>query len=140
MLLVKLMSMNSINFDLKECNFSDEANNKSDGLGEGRDGSGRAAIFRMTNLPHCFTMEGHYATGLRLNTLKPRFDLVNKVKIAKETNPVQDITSAMYRGKKSPNFTPDVFKDVGRAFLVSILDFEYVNPVTRIVKSLDESL
>lgn len=47
-LLAKLMSMNSVNFDLEESNFSDESNNKKDRKGMGRDGSGRAATYRLT--------------------------------------------------------------------------------------------
>ncbi len=35
-------------------------------------------------------------------------------------------------------FNTEVFKDIGRAYLVSILDIEGINPVTRILKNLDE--
>ena len=48
MMIPKLMSLNSVNFDLKECSFSDEKNNIKDGKGFGRDGSGRAGIFKET--------------------------------------------------------------------------------------------
>ena len=47
-LLAKLMSLNCVNFDLQECNFSDEANNKKDGKGMGREASGRAATYKIT--------------------------------------------------------------------------------------------
>lgn len=49
MLIPKLMSMNSVNFDFKQCNFQDEKNNIKDKIGTSREGSGRAAIFRATN-------------------------------------------------------------------------------------------
>jgi hypothetical protein len=75
MLFPKLMSLNCVNFDSKECVFSDEKNNVKDGKGFGRDGSGRAAIYRETKIVHCFTLEAHYATGVRVNPLKPRFDI-----------------------------------------------------------------
>lgn len=68
--------MNSINFDLNECNFSDEANNSKDGLGKSRDASGRAGTYKVTKLPHCFTMECNYANGLRVNHIKPRMNLI----------------------------------------------------------------
>ena len=90
----------------------------------GRDGSGRAAIFRETGLTHCFTLEGNYVTGVRVNPLKPRFDIINKTKLVKEDNPIQDVNSVFYKGKKTPIFTPEVFKDIGRSVLVSILDYE----------------
>ena len=131
------MSLNSVNFDLKESSFTNE-NNKKDGKGMGRDGSGRAGTYRATGIPHCFTLECNYATGLKINLLKPRLDLVKKVKLAKEENPISDSTSSFYKGKKAPLFNSDVFKDVGQSFLVGILDLEMINPVTRILKSLDE--
>ena len=71
------MSLNSVNFDIRESNFSDDHNNVVDGKGMGRDGSGRATVFRETNVPHCFTLECNYATGVRTNTLKARYDILN---------------------------------------------------------------
>lgn len=69
MLLPKLMSMNCVNFDFTECSFNDVDNNKKDLKGDSREGSGRAAVFKMTGLPFCYTLEGNYATGIRINTL-----------------------------------------------------------------------
>lgn len=57
------MTLNCCNFDLAECNFNDEDNNKLDNKGKGRDSSGRAVIFRETGVTHCFTLETNYATG-----------------------------------------------------------------------------
>jgi cytosolic carboxypeptidase protein 5 len=71
-MLPKLMSLNSVNFDFTECSFNDADNNKKDLKGDSREGSGRAAVFKMTGLPYCYTMEGNYATGLRINTLQCR--------------------------------------------------------------------
>lgn len=45
MLIPKIMSLNSTNFDFRECNFQDEKNNVVDKKGDSRDGSGRAVIF-----------------------------------------------------------------------------------------------
>jgi len=79
------MSMNSVNFDFMECNFSDEKNNIKDKKGDSRDGSGRAAIFRETGgNPLTFTFEANYATGLRINTLSSRYDSINDKKLIKE--------------------------------------------------------
>lgn len=49
--------------------------------------------------------------------------------------------SAFYKqaGWKSPVYNTEVFKDIGRAYLISILDIEGINPVTRILKSFDET-
>lgn len=140
LLIPKLMSLNSVNFDFKESNFNDESNNAADGKGKGRDGSGRAVVFKETAVPHCFTMECNYATGLRTNTLNKRFDIVKQVKLAKEDSFIADLGSSYYKNKKVPLYTPTVFKDVGASFLVAILDYECFNPVTRLLKDSNETL
>ncbi len=78
------MSLNSVNFDYKECNFNDVDNNKKDLKGDSREGSGRASIFKLTGLPFCYTMEGNYAVGLRINTLQPRFNIAEGKRLLKE--------------------------------------------------------
>lgn len=83
MLLPKLISMNSLNFDFMECCFSDKlmkVKDKGDGLS--REGSGRVSIMRATDeLPNCYTLECNYASGKRLNHLFP--------KVIKETEKVE---------------------------------------------------
>mmetsp|Transcript_1257 Transcript_1257/g.2274 ORF Transcript_1257/g.2274 Transcript_1257/m.2274 type:complete len:155 (+) Transcript_1257:216-680(+) len=70
MLIPKLMSLNSVNFDFRQCNFQDEKNNVKDKNGDSRDGSGRAAMFReLGRHPLTYTFEANYATGHRINTL-----------------------------------------------------------------------
>jgi hypothetical protein len=69
MLLPKLMSLNCVNFDFRECSFNDAENNKKDLKGDSREGSGRAAVFKISGVPYCYTLEGNYATGHRINTL-----------------------------------------------------------------------
>ena len=88
LLFAKLMSLNSVNFDYKECNFNDVDNNKKDLKGDSREGSGRASIYKLTGLPLCYTMEGNYAVGLRINTLQPRFNMTDGKRILKEDHPV----------------------------------------------------
>lgn len=134
------MSLNSVNFDLVESNFSDESNNVVDKKGDSRNSSGRATIYRETGLPHCFTLECNYCSGVRLNILKPRFDLQSKTKLLKEESYVTDINSTYYKNKKSPIYVPDVFKDIGRAYLISILDLEGINPLSRLIKSESETI
>ena len=73
MLLPKLISMNSLNFDFAECSFSDKLMNckdKKDGLS--REGCGRVSIMRLTGLPNCYTLECNYASGRRINHLSPK--------------------------------------------------------------------
>ena len=142
-LLPKLLSLNCVNFDLRECNFDDAVNNKKDKKGDSRASSGRATIFRETNsgdVVYCFTLEANYTTGLRINTLQPRFDLEEGKRILKEEHPVQDTSSAFYKIRKIPVFGNDVYKDVGRAFLISVLDLHGINPLTRLVKAPGEDV
>lgn len=73
MLLPKVISLNSLNFDYNECNFSDKMMNvrdKKDGLS--REGSGRVAIMKATNLANCYTLECNYASGKRINHIFPK--------------------------------------------------------------------
>ena len=100
------MSLNSPNFDFRECNFSDEKNNVKDKKGDSRDGSARASIFRETGgNPLTYTFEANYCTGLRINPLNQRYDAENDKKIIKEDSAISDIASQIYRGRKSPIFT-----------------------------------
>lgn len=137
-MLAKLLSLNCVNFDLRECNFDDATNNKRDRKGDSRANSGRATIFRETNsgdVPYCFTLEGNYATGLRVNTLEPRFDMNEGVFIMREDYAVQDTSSEFYRNtqKGIPIFGSEVYFDVGRAFLISVLDLHAINPLSRLL-------
>ena len=73
MLLPKLISMNSLNFDFLECSFSDKMMNckdKKDGLS--REGCGRVSIGKLTSLPNCYTLECNYASGRTINRLTPK--------------------------------------------------------------------
>ena len=65
----KLISMNCVNFDFLECNFSDEIMTKVDRKGESREGSGRVDIHKATGIIHCYTLECNYHNGKRLNHL-----------------------------------------------------------------------
>lgn len=75
MLLPKLLSMNSLNFDFLECSFSDKmmtVKDKKDGLS--REGCGRVSIMKLTGLPNCYTLECNYASGRRINHLAPKLN------------------------------------------------------------------
>jgi hypothetical protein len=133
--------MNSPNFDFSACNFQDEKNNVADAKGDSRDGSARASIFRDTDRnPLTYTFEANYCTGLRFNPLNHRYDLENCKVLAKEDTNVTDITSSIYKGRKSPVFTPDIFFEVGQSLVIALLDYDCINPVTRLIKKKGETL
>lgn len=73
MLLPKLVSLNSLNFDFCECSFSEkmmQCKDKKDGLS--REGCGRVSIMKLTGIPNCYTLECNYAGGKRINHLPPK--------------------------------------------------------------------
>ena len=74
MLLPKLVSFNSLNFDWMECSFSDKmmhCKDKKDGLS--REGSDRVGIMKACDgLPNCYTLECNYASGKRINHMYPK--------------------------------------------------------------------
>lgn len=70
MLFAKLVSLNSLNFDFAECNFSEKLMSVKDkGVGLSREGSGRVGIMKATGIVHSYTLECHYQTGKRINHL-----------------------------------------------------------------------
>lgn len=40
----------------------------------------------------------------------------------------------------APDFTPEIWNDVGRSVLVSLLDYDGINPVSRLVSSSSDCL
>jgi hypothetical protein len=61
--------------------------------------------------------------------------------------PITDSKSKFYtehngKGDKrsAPPYNVEVFKDIGRAFLIAILDFKKINPVSRIPQSYYKNL
>ena len=135
------MSLNCVNFDFRECSFNDEKLNIKDKKGDSRDGSGRAVMFRETDSnPLTYTFEANYCTGLRTNSLSSRWDMASQKKIVKEDSVIHDTSSNFYRGRKVPIYTPEVYFDVGKSLLIALLDYDCLNPVSRLLKKKDETL
>ena len=143
MLLPKLISMNSLNFDFLECSFSDKMMNckdKKDGLS--REGCGRVSIGKLTGIPNCYTLECNYASGRTINRLTPK--LIRATGQHEPEIPVTDPHSKIYEDcfakgqlikNKAPVYTIEIFEDVGRAFCVGLLDYNDCNPISRLPTS-----
>lgn len=138
MLLPRCVSLNSLNFDFDECCFADKMMDivdKKDGLS--REGSGRVAMMKATGLANCYTLECNYASGNRINRLYPKVGPDGKIEA--ETHWVNEEKCQYYQEYKdadqSPPYNIAVFEDVGRAFLIGLLDFYCLNPVSRLPKS-----
>ena len=131
--------MNSLNFDFNECSFSEKMMNvvdKKDGLS--REGSGRVAIMKATNLPNCYTLECNYASGKRINHLFPKTNSKTGKQEA-ETSWITDAKCQFYQEYKdadqSPPYNIAIFEDIGRAFLIGLLDFYNLNKISRLIIS-----
>ncbi|XP_059472079.1 cytosolic carboxypeptidase-like protein 5 [Neocloeon triangulifer] len=117
-LMPKLMSLNSLHFHFTSCNFSKRnmyLRDKRDGMS--REGSGRVAVFKMTGLVRCYTLECNYNTGRIVNTL-PSSGKDNGKSPAAPVVP--------------PKYNPPLFEEVGKSMAVSILDLTGSNPLSRI--------
>lgn len=136
MLLPRLISLNSLNFDFVECSFSEKMMNckdKKDGLS--REGSGRVAMYKATGNPLCYTLECNYASGRRINHLSSK--LIHATGEYEAELSITDCHSKIYTGlvTKAPPYTIEIFEDVGRAFCIGILDYIEKNPISRVPTS-----
>ncbi|XP_072757587.1 cytosolic carboxypeptidase-like protein 5 [Anoplolepis gracilipes] len=127
MLLPKLMSINNPHFHFTSCNFAERNMyiiDKRDGMS--REGSGRVAVYKMTDLIRSYTLECNYNSGRLVNTIPARVrDGVNKT---------------MNHMFVPPKYTPAVFEAVGAALGPSILDLTGSNPNSRLPNSQYRSL
>ena len=122
MLFARLISLNSLNFDFQECSFSEKLMNAKDGgSGLSREGSGRVGIFKATGNVHCYTLECHYQTGRRINVLTPKYN--SDINDMEPEDPVTDRNSKTYKETRTPNYTVEIFEDVGRAVSIALLEF-----------------
>jgi len=113
MMIPKLMSLNCVNFDFRECIFSDEKS-KLKNPNDDKEGQVLSSIFKeTTNNPFTYTFDINYTTGLRINNLAWRYDVINDKKLLKEESPIHDTTSSIYKGMKPPIFTQEIYADVG---------------------------
>ena len=71
-LLPKLISLNSLNFDFLECSFADHMMTVKDSDGSSREGCSRVVVMWMSGKPNCYTLECNYASGRRINQLAPK--------------------------------------------------------------------
>ena len=108
-------------------------NAKDGGSGLSREGSGRVGIFKATGNVHCYTLECHYQTGRRINVLTPKYN--SDINDMEPEDPVTDRNSKTYKETRTPNYTVEIFEDVGRAVSIALLEFAQCNPISRMPTS-----
>ena len=99
----KLISMNTINFDFEESNFTEKLMTKKDKNQQQtkdlktREGAGRVAIHKdCGGLIYSFTMECNYSCGIKLNKINKRLDTQTN-KFLSENDPILDQNSKIYK-------------------------------------------
>jgi len=157
----RLVGLNTPYMDLSGCDFSQKnmlTKDKNDQT-VSKAGSGRVAIFKSINLTRCYTLECNYNIGKVLSSTAPATCAPLKRKgkgkriSSRDSNederkstrqsPRQPSPERTYSANISPNsvkYTPVVWKDVGKACAVAILDMVQQNPWSRIDKSMYKSL
>lgn len=125
MLLAKLMSINCPHFDFSSCNFS--AQNMYQGgsrEGQSKEGSGRVSLYTLTGIVHSYTLECNYNTS-------------------RHVIPIPYVDGSMtppWPSNKPPRYSPEIYHQVGRALLISILDAGGKNPMSRVPYSAHKNL
>ena len=136
MMIPKLMSLNCVNFDFRECSFTQVLTESIDGKLVKQS---RSAMFMGINNPFTYTLDINYSFGHRMNSLAWRYDVHNDKKLPKEDLAVQDTNSQLYKGLKTPVFCPKIYADVGSSLLTAMLDYDQINPITRLVYQSGQS-
>ena len=63
----KILSLNSKILDYGKCDFSEKLMKIKDKTGTTREGAGRVAIYKLTGMLLCFTLECNYNAGVNYN-------------------------------------------------------------------------
>lgn len=88
-------------------------------------GTGRVGLYMVSRLPHCYTLEVNYRLALWRNLPLPNKPLSEK-----------HLPDYVFKRKKvRDEMNLDTFEDVGKALVISILDLEELNPLSRIKTS-----
>lgn len=111
------------------------AADKSDGLS--KDGAGRVAIYKATNLVHSYTLECNYNSGRVTNKLfDPTFLHADEIPITYGSNALDYdliVNSPFYNTTTDTYFYRiSDFESVGSALIYAFLDLNCINTASRI--------
>ena len=125
-LFAKLMALNCVNFDFDGSSFSEKnvrVKDKREGLS--KEGSGRVALFKASNLPRCYTLECNYHSG----------KVINDIPITPLDNDEQDQFSSPLYENGPPPYDIGIFENIGKGICVTMLDMIDRNPYSRLQAS-----
>ena len=142
-LYTRLVALNSRYFDWAECSWYEH---------EPHEGSARSALYTATGLPLIFTLECNYDSGASVNALPPRHVAgiplgrlspepppppsaaaeaalaVSAAAVASDSVAVGDADDV----DNSTKYTPDAWRDIGKALALALLDLAAANPASRL--------
>ena len=111
-------------------------------------GSGRAAVFALTQLPLIFTLECNFDSGVNVSRRPLRHDNGAAAAAAATADPVGAISATLDpRGRMSPEptaeeqaalegedakYTPAAWREVGQSIALATLDMSGANPASRL--------
>eukprot|EP00753_Platysulcus_tardus_P021112 PLAT863.1.p1 GENE.PLAT863.1~~PLAT863.1.p1 ORF type:complete len:559 (+),score=186.85 PLAT863.1:42-1718(+) len=121
-----LVALNTPYLEYSACNFSEKNMKHKDRRDKGlsKEGSGRVAIYRATDILYSYTLECNYNTGRCCNDV-PAADAGGDGRATPE-RPSRGIV---------PKYTTAMWADVGKACVIALLDMHNCNPWPRIGNS-----
>ena len=160
-----LVSINTPYLDIGGCDFSKKnmaAKDKKDNT-VSKEGSGRVGVFKSTGVMRCYTLECNYNSGKVLNVIpqatiqsnvqstngktrkkksadslaKPKQQLPSKP--TRSPSPERNL-GAIAESPQSIKYEPLVWRDVGKACAIALLDLVKENPWSRVERSPYKSL
>ncbi|KAH8063491.1 hypothetical protein JL722_2665 [Aureococcus anophagefferens] len=123
-----LLAVNSSFFDYNACNFSREhmlRRDRADAGGASAEGAARVAVLRYTGLDRAYTLECNYNSGR----------LTNHVPAARGEGANRGASPERPATLKMDSYTPDMWREVGRALGAALLDAFCENPWDRVGSS-----
>ena len=143
------MSYNCVNFDFESTSFPASPPSARDCDESRRECSARAVISRETGSPLVYTLEANYVRGKNINHIQKRYDIMNDQILADEDPHIQDSNSSLYgqthpedyqMESPAPEFTPRIWQDVVCSVLYALLDYDGINPISRLIQNKNENL
>ena len=86
-----------------------------------------------TGIVHSYTLECHYQTGRRLNVLTQKYN--SDTGEIEPEDVATDRNSRIYKDTRNPNYTVEIFEDIGWAVCIALLELIECNPISRMPTS-----
>lgn len=128
-LLAKLIEINTSYFEYSECDFSEKSMSSKDPKDHNtKEGSGRVALYKLSNIVHCYTIECAYFILRPLHPIAPPIIYKTGKRFLENAND-ESIQIVQV-------FNRVFFDDVSLGIMIAILDMEKMNPVSRLPLSV----